>query len=426
MTQQRRRTSRHRLNKKTGTLTLATALGVTAAAILLPHANAATNAPDPLKLSLTKATSLGQTLSADLGGSAAGWYYEDGSDRLVMNVLNEDDAKTARAKGASARVVQHITTELTSAGEELGKSPVAGTAWSVDPRTNKLSVLVDGTVKGTDWAKLSQQTKALGDRVSVKRVGGHFKMFTEGGDAIWAGRGRCSLGFNVVKDGKPGFLTAGHCTMAGDNWAVEQGGEPVAKIVAKKWPGNDYSLAMYTDPKTDAPSAVDQGDAGMQKITGAAEAAVGMAVKRMGSTTGLHDGKVTGLDATVNYRGGYTVHGLIQTDVCAEPGDSGGSMFSGDKAVGLTSGGGGNCSSGGETFFQPVTKALAAVGAQIGQAGSSSPAAPGDDCGGKPSEPGEPTEPGEPSEPGQPGEPAQPGLPGDPGEGGDQPGAPAE
>ncbi|OIJ94997.1 hypothetical protein BIV23_35655 [Streptomyces monashensis] len=61
-----------------------------------------------------------------------------------------------------------------------------------------------------------------------------------------------------------------------------------------------------------------------------------------------------------------TVSGLIQTDVCAEPGDSGGALFDGESALGLTSGGSGDCTNGGQTFFQPVPAALAAYGAQIG------------------------------------------------------------
>jgi hypothetical protein len=48
--------------------------------------------------------------------------------------------------------------------------------------------------------------------------------------------------------------------------------------------------------------------------------------------------------------------------VCAEPGDSGGSFITGDQAQGVTSGGYGNCSSGGETWFQPVGPILAAYG----------------------------------------------------------------
>nr|WP_276209732.1 S1 family peptidase [Amycolatopsis vastitatis] len=89
-------------------------------------------------------------------------------------------------------------------------------------------------------------------------------------------------------------------------------------------------------------------------------------VLRMGSTTGLHQGRVTALNATVNYPEGR-VTGLIRTTVCAEGGDSGGPLFTRDgSAIGLTSGGSGDCRTGGVTFFQPVTAALAAAGARIG------------------------------------------------------------
>ena len=101
---------------------------------------------------------------------------------------------------------------------------------------------------------------------------------------------------------------------------------------------------------------------------------------RSGSTSGLHDGEVTALNATVNYPEG-TVTGLIETNVCAEPGDSGGPLFSDGIALGVTSGGSGDCTSGGTTFFQPVTKAMQALGVQMivskqaaGQGAAPSPA----------------------------------------------------
>ena len=58
------------------------------------------------------------------------------------------------------------------------------------------------------------------------------------------------------------------------------------------------------------------------------------------------------------------MYGLIRTNVCAEPGDSGGALVSNPgtgtrvTALGMTSGGSGNCTSGGTTFYQPVTEAL--------------------------------------------------------------------
>jgi streptogrisin C len=59
----------------------------------------------------------------------------------------------------------------------------------------------------------------------------------------------------------------------------------------------------------------------------------------------------------VNYAEG-AVTGLTRTDVCAEGGDSGGPWLTGDQAQGVTSGGFGDCTSGGETFFQPVNEIL--------------------------------------------------------------------
>lgn len=76
----------------------------------------------------------------------------------------------------------------------------------------------------------------------------------------------------------------------------------------------------------------------------------------------MHCGVVTRLNATVNYGGGNIVYGLIQTNVCSEAGDTGGPVFSGTTALGLISGGSGNCTSGGTTFDQPITEVLSAYG----------------------------------------------------------------
>jgi S1-C subfamily serine protease len=130
--------------------------------------------------------------------------------------------------------------------------------------------------------------------------------------------------------------------------------------VASSFPGKDYALVKY-----DASYTNYQGTVGSQDITHAANAFVGETVTRRGSTTGIHSGQVTALNVTVHYQGGGTVRGLIQTTVCAEPGDSGGPLYDGTAAVGLTSGGSGDCKTGGTTFFQPVTAALTAYGVAV-------------------------------------------------------------
>jgi S1-C subfamily serine protease len=133
--------------------------------------------------------------------------------------------------------------------------------------------------------------------------------------------------------------------------------------VSATFPGKDYALVRYTTSYTDFPSK-----AGSSTIGSAAAAFVGESVTRDGSTTGIHSGSVTALNVTVRYQGGGTVRGLIQTTVCAEPGDSGGPLYDGSKAIGLTSGGSGDCKPGGTdvTFFQPVLEALAVYGVAIG------------------------------------------------------------
>ncbi|MER8067302.1 S1 family peptidase [Streptomyces sp. NPDC094034] len=356
------------------------AAAVVAAAILLPQANASQTgsaptqapAPSPRTLSALSAGDLAARIAARLGPAFAGAYYDKDRQQITVNVVGDDSdtrAEVARA-GAVVRSVKNSTAQLKSAATTLRQqATIPGTAWAVDPRTNRIQVTADRTVTGDDWDRIESTVESLGaDTARIKKSAGEFKTVAAGGDAIFGGGARCSLGFNVIDgNGAPGFLTAGHCGVAAAEWSDAAGGAPVGTVQQAIFPGEgDFALVGYDDATTQAPSAVDTGDGQLVEITGAAEATVGQAVIRMGSTTGLSDGSVTGLDATVNYAEG-TVTGLIQTDVCAEPGDSGGPLFTADgSAIGLTSGGSGDCTVGGETFFQPVTTALAAVGAQIG------------------------------------------------------------
>ncbi|MFB7499947.1 S1 family peptidase [Streptomyces sp. NPDC056161] len=328
------------------------------------NASEPTETSTPRILSVPAAGKLASTLVADLGGDAAGSYYDARAKHLVVNVLDESAARTVEAAGAKARIVANSLAELDGARSTLRReAAVPGTSWAVDPIGDKVVVTADRTVSKAALAKLTKVVEGLGATTELQRSKGEFKPFVAGGDAITGSGGRCSLGFNVVKGGQPYFLTAGHCTEAISTWS-DSSGTVIGENEQSSFPGNDYGLVKYT-ADVGHPSEVDLYDGSAQEITGAAEATVGMNVSRSGSTTQVHDGTVTGLNATVNYQEG-TVTGLIQTDVCAEPGDSGGSLFSGSSAIGLTSGGSGNCTSGGTTFFQPVTEALSATGTQIG------------------------------------------------------------
>ncbi|WP_306319373.1 MULTISPECIES: S1 family peptidase [unclassified Streptomyces] len=356
-----------RIPKRRAAVAGAGIFALAAAGITFQTANASTDTPDlaPRTLSVAKAGTLASSLTKDLGANSAGSYYDAKTKQLVVNVLNGDAAEAAEAAGAKARVVQNSLAELKSARTALKQdATIPGTSWAVDPATNKVVVTADRTVKGADWSQLSGVVEKLGGKAELKRSQGEFKPFIAGGDAITGGGSRCSLGFNVTKGGEPFFLTAGHCTEAITTWS-DSNGQEIGSNADSSFPDNDYGLVKYS-ADVEHPSEVNLYNGSAQQITKAAEATVGMQVTRSGSTTQVHDGTVKGLDATVNYGNGDVVNGLIQTDVCAEPGDSGGSLFSGDSAIGLTSGGSGDCSAGGETFFQPVTEALSATGTEIG------------------------------------------------------------
>jgi len=236
----------------------------------------------------------------------------------------------------------------------------AGTAWGVDA-AGRVVVSVDSSVRGAQLAAVRAVVQRLGASATLVTVAGTFHLDITGGDAIYGSRYRCSLGFNVTKGSAHYFLTAGHCGKAEPSWWTSANHSTfLGNTVGATFPGKDYALVQYTASYTSYPSAV-----GSQSITGAANARVGEAVSRRGSTTGIHTGVVQALNVTVHYQSGGTVRGLIQTNVCAEPGDSGGPLYDHAIALGLTSGGSGDCKSGGTTFFQPVIPALNAYGVSI-------------------------------------------------------------
>ncbi|MCP3757499.1 S1 family peptidase [Streptomyces sp. TBY4] len=250
---------------------------------------------------------------------------------------------------------------LASAGASVLRADVAGTAWHTDPASGTLVVTADSTVSAADIARIRSEAGANAAALRIERTPGKLRKLISGGDAIYASGWRCSAGFNVRSGSTYYILTAGHCTDGATTWYTNSARTTaIGPTVGSSFPNNDYGLVRY-----DNASVAHPGTVGSQDITSAVNATNGMSVTRRGSTTGTHSGSVTGLNATVNYGGGDIVYGMIRTNVCAEPGDSGGPLYSGTRAVGLTSGGSGNCSSGGTTFFQPVVEALNAYGVSV-------------------------------------------------------------
>ena len=305
-------------------------------------------------------------LTAVLGNSTAGAYY-DARGKLVVTVTDASAATTVQAAGAIAKHVTRSAAQLDRIQSSLySTARIPGTAWSVDPATNQVLVSVDSSVSGANLQAVENAVKAQGAGARLEHVSGVFTTRIAGGDPIYMGQYVCSLGFNVRSGGGTNyFLTAGHCgNIASTFYSNSSHTTVLGTRAGSSFPGNDYAIIQYTNSSITKTGGVDLYNGTTQDITSAANPTVGQSVRRSGRTSHVHSGTVTGLNATVNYAEG-TVTGMIRTNVCAEGGDSGGPLFSGTTALGLTSGGSGNCSSGGTTFFQPVVEALNAYGVNV-------------------------------------------------------------
>ncbi|MFF6993831.1 alpha-lytic protease prodomain-containing protein [Streptomyces sp. NPDC008313] len=325
-------------------------------------------------------------LRAALGtGFAGAWVRGAESDTLTVATTDAADVPAIEARGAHATVVDHSLAALDAAKARLDRAarhtPTADApVWYVDVRGN--TVVVEAVRPAAARALLTAagvERDLVRVRKSAERPRPLYDL--RGGDAYYInGSTRCSIGFPVTRGAQQGFATAGHCGRAGSSTT---GSNQVAQgtFQASVFPGNDMAWVAANSNWTATPY-VNQGGQNVQ-VAGSAQATVGASVCRSGSTTGWHCGTVQQLNTSVTYQEG-TVSGVTRTSVCAEPGDSGGSFISGSQAQGVTSGGSGDCSSGGTTFFQPVNPILGAYGLTL-----KTTTGPGD-----PGDPGDPGEPG--------------------------------
>ena len=245
-------------------------------------------------------------VARDVGAKrTAGVWYDAKRGRMVVNVTSAAAAREVRQDGLTARRVEHSSAALRAVTRKLGdKVSTAGTAWAVDPATNEVvdQPRLDRRQEG-DGADHQAGRAPSATRPRVERIAGTLSTTVSGGEAIYTGGGRCSLGFNVVSGSTYYFLTAGHCTNIGSTWYANSGQTSVlGNTAGSSFPGNDYGIVQYTT----SPGAgnVYLYNGSYQEITAAGNAFVGQSVTRSGSTTGVHGGTVQALNATVNYAEG--------------------------------------------------------------------------------------------------------------------------
>ncbi len=297
-----------------------------------------------------------ENLGTTFGGA---WLNQDGST-LIVGVTDEASARYVRDLGAEPRLVARSEKQLDKVKSALDRNAKRADrtihGWYVDPATNSVVVFARDPALSSVEKFIADSGAADGSvRVVASSEEPRPMYDLRGGDAYYPGSVRCSIGFSV----NGGFVTAGHCGGVG---TTSSGSNGVAQgtVRGSSFPGNDYGWVQVNTSWASRPW-VNNYAGGTANVAGSNEAPVGASVCRSGSTTGWRCGVIQAKNVTVNYPQG-AVYGLTQSNACCEGGDSGGSWLSGDQAQGVTSGGSGNCTTGGTSFFQPLKPILAVYG----------------------------------------------------------------
>ncbi|MBV8934026.1 MAG: S1 family peptidase [Kutzneria sp.] len=315
-----------------------------------------------------QAAALADSLRGVLGAAFGGSWFDATTGKAVVATTDPARAGQLVAAGAEAKVVRYSEGALDAVQNQVDRLrlPSSVTGWYVDLPTN--SVVVEVTDDSAATKAFLASARALSSSVrSVTRPAKPQLMFDLRGGDPWTGSNyRCSLGFSARNNmGRPIVITAGHCT-AGAVGAPANGFNEVmiGPISSSHFgDGGDYGTITVANNQW-VPRGLVVDGADTVAVKGSTESAVGAAVCRSGSITGWHCGTVQAKDQTVVFSSG-TVTGLTKTDVCAEPGDSGGPWMTDDQAQGLTTGGVGGCTNGGMSYFTPINRALNALGLRL-------------------------------------------------------------
>lgn len=306
---------------------------------------------------------LADTLTRTFGSSTAGTFI-DANGQLVVNVLDSATAGTVRSAGATPKLVTRSTGQLDALQASLARNLPAGTAVGQDVRTNQVVVTMPVAATATQKALLARAT-SLGGAVRVDTVSNTFERQLIGGDAILGPNFRCSAAAIARSGSTTVMITAGHCTEGFPTFRISSG-VTIGPTIISSFPSNDYGVVRVNNPTAVNAQGLVRNGGGTIDITASGNPIVGQSACKSGSTTGTTCGRINSNGNTVNYGGGDIVFGMTFSNICTQPGDSGGSLFAGSTVRGIVSGGTvGGCTSTSISIFNPIQEALNRAGAVV-------------------------------------------------------------
>ncbi|MGW6376105.1 Ig-like domain repeat protein [Rhodococcus sp. NPDC055112] len=193
-----------------------------------------------------------------------------------------------------------------------------------------------------------------------------------GGQHYFTGETRnvsCSFGFNGTNgDGEVVNISAGHCDFHRENVGglnatkAAMGQNFIGEFDKAVVDGGDYAVIKIYDgvAKRFQNNLVDTYGGDPLRITGTADPVVGAPACKSGNTTGFTCGKITGVNEWIINSMVRVPNGFVTT-ACTIPGDSGGAIVTGTKALGITSATNGDCDDKSKGFGTPINSILAAT-----------------------------------------------------------------
>lgn len=285
----------------------------------------------------------------------------EGPDAAAAREAVESAGYTVKDLPNSERTLQD---QLSKANEWIGKlpAPLAGlvSGAAVDVVNNNLVLRVADTldVGGLQLPDFLQGAvvalqPALGSVApQVVDNGGAPADAMFGGDSYAAenaaGAFRCSLGFNGTDgSGRTVNISAGHCdpnrTGGGASQVFQMTGDGVfgpriGYFARTNLEGHDFSIIRIDDGAAYRfqNNLVRVPGRSPLHITGTADPVVGAPVCKSGLTTGFTCGNINAVNQTVDV-GSRTLTNGFSANICALQGDSGGTVVTGDRALGISS-----------------------------------------------------------------------------------------
>ncbi|WP_154674496.1 S1 family peptidase [Nakamurella lactea] len=341
---------------------------------------------------------VGQRLRSGLPEKFGGiWIAGDGSDAVVTGTTSGSASAViadtaARCGIASVRVVtvRHSAAQLAAAADWIERRvPADRASVGIDFAANTVRFNISGAPDARQRSALAKMPAALRSAVTLGRLaaepdplacsGNFCDAPLRGGVEIQgpAAAGYvtlCSSGFVTVNLTGTAYylLTAGHCGAKGGVWNTNFANKSKHRIGAMYnkvfGAGGDMAIIRIDSPSgwklprglvyVQAGAATTRNEA--YQITKVGDSVQGMRTCKSGRTTKTTCGKVTAVGVAVSYNG-TVVRNLVQTNMCAGGGDSGGAVYSGHVAYGVLSGAAGSCT----TFYQPVKSAVAALNVKV-------------------------------------------------------------